>query len=423
MQVGDLIMNVRSLGPDNPQVQPPPFSVSAIATNVAGGSLGAATYFLVVTILNAYGETLPSTEISATVGGGQNAINVIIGGIATGITPAGTYTVRVYLGNSAGQENVYQAFSVNSLNIGVNVTGVGMVAGTPPVSSSAYLPDTDGGFVSAATMFRWLNDTLKAAARVTGGIQDACGISSTSGNRRYVSPGQWLKFDQCFYDGWELDLGNKAETFRNRNLTANIAISLMVDAQSDTTRIELYWTPSRTSGQATTTGPITAQANVIPFSGLTTWLLADGYASISDGTNTEIVTYSAQTPNSLTGVIRGWAGTQPFAFAGGAIVRELNVELNGYRMPYFYSVGQSGLTLGVPPGWEPFLKDYLLGIFRKAEQETEEGEKLQSQATKSLMDWVMSNKAVAGPRQMRMYGDYGLRGTVPGGLTGPIIIP
>jgi hypothetical protein len=238
-----------------------------------------------------------------------------------------------------------------------------------------------------------------------------------------VAPGQWLKFDQCFYDGWELDLGNKAETFRNRNLTANIAISLMVDAQSDTTRIELYWTPSRTSGTATTTGPITAQASTIPFTGLLGWLLADGYAMISDGTNTEIVTYSAQNPTSLTGVIRGWAGTQPFAFQAGAIITELNVELNGYRMPYFYSVGQAGVTLGVPPGWEPFLKDYLLGTFRKAEQETDEGEKLQGQATKALMDWVMSNKPVAGPRQMRMYGDYGLRGTVPGGLTGPIIIP
>jgi hypothetical protein len=416
MLVGDLILNVRSLGPDLPQVFPAPALNSLVPTTV--GTLGAGTYFIVITAITPWGESLPSTEASVTLAGPNNAIQVNFFDIA-GVT--GIY--RIYVGFTTGTESFFFQFGPGATSPITILNANNQQFGSPPVRSSAFLPDTDGGFVSAATMYRWLNDTLRAAARVTGGIQDACGIASTSGNRRYVAPGQWLKFDQCFYDGWELDLGNKAETFRNRNLTANIAISLMVDAQSDTTRIELYWTPSRTSGTATTTGPITAQASTIPFTGLLGWLLADGYAMISDGTNTEIVTYSAQNPTSLTGVIRGWAGTQPFAFQAGAIIAELNVELNGYRMPYFYSVGQAGVTLGVPPGWEPFLKDYLLGTFRKAEQETDEGEKLQGQATKALTDWVMSNKPVAGPRQMRMYGDYGLRGTVPGGLTGPIIIP
>jgi len=274
-------------------------------------------------------------------------------------------------------------------------------------------------------MYRWLNDALKAAARITNGIQDAVGVSSVSGQRRYVTTlqGQWLRLDQCFYDGWELDLGNKAETFRNRNLTANIAISLMVDAQSDTTRLELYWTPSRTSGTATTTAPITTGAITIPITGVSGWLLQDGYALISDGVNSEVITYSAQNGSSMTGVIRGWSGTQSFAFLTGATITELNIELNGYRMPYVYSVGQAGLALGVPPGWEPFLKDYLLGTFREAEQESQEAQSLKDRAAKGLEAWVKSNKPVAGPRQMRMYGDYGLRGTVPGGLTGPLIIP
>lgn len=416
MLVGDLIMNVRSLGPDNPQVMGPPGLSSLTAVTSVGGSIAPGTYFIVLTAVNQWGETLASTEQSVTIVGPNNSIQIAFFG------PPNATGLRVYLGFNSGAENLYFNFSIATSPVTL-LSITNFIAASPPVNASAFLPDTDGGFCSASTMYRWLNDTLKAASRVTGGIQDACGIASVSGNRRLVAPGQWLKFDQCFYDGWELDLGNKAETFRNRNLTANIAISLMIDAQSDTTRIELYWTPSRTSGTATTTGPITTSATTIPLTGVNGWLLADGYASISDGVNpTEIVTYSAQNP-SLTGCIRGWAGTQAFAWGTGATVRELNVELNGYRMPYVYSVGQSLVTLGVPPGWEPFLKDYLLGIFRKAEQETEEGERLQQQATKALTDWVMSNKPVAGPRQMRMYGDYGLRGTVPGGLTGPIIIP
>jgi hypothetical protein len=423
--VGDLIMNVRALGPDNPTLVMgvPIVGVPAAAT-LAGGALPNGTYFVIVTQLNAWGESLGSVEQSVTTAGGQNAFTI-------SVTPGiGVVAVRVYIGTAAGQENIYSLYTVAAgLNPGVantlNFTNANLVPGQPPVNSSAFFPDSDGSFVSAATMYRWVNDALRAAARITGGIQDAVGIASVSGQRRYVTTlqGQWLRLDQCFYDGWELDLGNKAETFRNRNLTANISISLMTDAQSDTTRLELYWTPSRTSGTANTSAGILATDITIPISGVSGWLLADGYALITDGINSEVVSYSAQTPSSLTGVIRGWAGTQAFSFNSGATVTELNIELNGYRMPYVYAVGQSNLSLGVPPGWEPFLKDWMLGSFRKAEQETDEGQKLQDMATKALAEYVKSNKPVAGPRQARMYGDYGVRGIVPGGITGGIVIP
>jgi hypothetical protein len=416
MLVGDLIMSVRALGPDPPlaALQAPNVGVPGAA--VWGGSLIPGTYYVVVTQLNPWGESLPSTEQS---------VVVVSTGFVISITPdVGATSARVYIGTSSGLENNYMTFAVTpGSTTSLTFTGVGTVGGVPPATSSAYFPDSNGGFVSASTLYSWLNEALKAAARATGGIQDTCGISSVSGMRRYVVPGQWLKFDQCFYDGWELDLGNKAETFRNRNLTANIAISLMVDAQSDTTRIELYWTPSRTAGATTLSAPIVLNSFNLPINPPAGWLLADGFAGINDGTNQEVVSYSAQTASALTGCIHGWSGTQPYAFAAGAVVSELNIEINGYRMPATYSVGQSAVTLGVPPGWEPFLKDYMLGLFRGAEQETDEGEKLKASALKGLAEWAKSNKPVAGPRQCRMYGDSGIRGVVPGGLTGGIIIP
>jgi hypothetical protein len=416
------------LGPDNPTMtMAPPTVGSATPGTLAGGVLPLGSYVAQVTQLNAWGESLPTTEQSFTLAGANN-------GFTISVTPDfGVVAVRVYIGTVVGLENRYMTLTLaQSLTPGVanafQFTGVGVVPGQPPVNSSAFFPDSDGSFVSATTMYRWLNDALKAAARITGGIQDAVGVASVSGQRRYVTTlqGQWLRLDQCFYDGWELDLGNKAETFRNRNLTANIAISLMIDAQSDTTRLELYWTPSRTSGQAVLTSNILATDINIPIGSVSGWLLADGYALLSDGVNSEIISYSAQTPTQLTNVIRGWAGTLPSAFSSSSpptTVTELNIELNGYRMPYLYSAGQASLPLGVPPGWEPFLKDYMLGTFREAEQETQEAEGLKKRAAAGLESWVKSNKPVAGPRQMRMYGDYGLRGTAPGGLTGPLIIP
>jgi hypothetical protein len=65
----------------------------------------------------------------------------------------------------------------------------------------------------------------------------------------------------------------------------------------------------------------------------------------------------------------------------------------------------------------------MLGLFREAEQERQEASDLMKQATTGLEQWAKSNKPVAGPRQCQMYGNTGIRGLVPGGLSGGIIIP
>ena len=59
--VGDLIVAVRTLGPDPPLgVLPPPVVDTAVPTT--GGTLAFTTWFLVVTQLNPWGESLPTNE-------------------------------------------------------------------------------------------------------------------------------------------------------------------------------------------------------------------------------------------------------------------------------------------------------------------------------------------------------------------------
>lgn len=417
MLVGDFIVSVRELGPDPCNVVPA-LSTPTLTGTTGGTFTPGQKLYIVLTTLNQWGESNPSVETSITLGGGQTAVSMTANYLGW---PSGTVAVRVYYGSNPGAEINYEQFTIPAAGFASPITIINSpLPGFPPSVSRAYLPDSDGGFASAFAMYRWLNESLKTLARAAGGIQDSCGIASVSGQRRYVAPGQWIKFAQCFYDGWELDLGNKAETFRNRNLTANISISLMVDAQSDTTRIELYWTPSRTAGASTTSATLASSDTNVSINAPTGWLLQDGFAQVG----AEIISYSSQTSTQLTNIIRGWSGTNSAAsLASGAAVSELNIELTGYRMPATYSVGQSAFTVGVPPGWEPFIKDYMLGLFRSAEQETQEGLSLMKKATDGIEAWVKSNKPVAGPRQCRMYGDYGIRGLVPGGLTGGIIIP
>ncbi len=163
--VGDLIMNVRSLGPDNPTLTLGiPTASAATPGSPVGGTLPVGAYFFRVTQLNAWGESLASVEQPVTIGGGQTGFTVTV-------TPdIGATTVRVYLGTVAGSENRYQLFTgitAGAANV-LSFTNVGVVVGQPPVNSSAFIPDSDGSFVSASTMYRWLNDALKAAARTAG---------------------------------------------------------------------------------------------------------------------------------------------------------------------------------------------------------------------------------------------------------------
>lgn len=410
--VGDLIMEMRALGPDLPQVFPPPTIGNFTFTPVSGTpSLGAGTYFIVATALNQWGETLPSAETSVSVAGGQV---IQVSGSLSGAT-----AMRFYIsGTSGNQENYVQLSSLPA-----NITASTAV-GAPPQRNTAYLPDTDGGFVSVSACYRWLNESLDTAARITEGIPAMSGVNSIANQRRYVLNGQWLRIDHGWFNGWELTQGTKADAFFNRNVVAGISNSIYVDEQSDTTRIELYWTPNTNGGSASTNNNMTVTDNGVSITAPIAWQLQDGFIMLGNPNSSyEICHYMSQNGSALNGLIRGYAGTRPQAWPTGTDVWELNIMLAGMRMPVPYSVGDSSLTLSTPPGWKPILAKYMLAKFREAEQERQEAASLFKEFTDWFTQYAKSNKQIAGPRQVRMFDDYGIRGVVPGGLSGGIIVP
>ena len=429
--VGDLIMEMRALGPDLPQVMAAPLINSATATTDPNGLLPAATYFAQITQSNLWGQTLPSSEFqNIAVGGVQNAISFSVT-ISSGATQ-----VTVYIGTSAGGENFYQAFPVPANTNPITVKFLGGTranqSGTPPQRSTAYLPDTDGGFVSATACYRWLNEAMDSAARITEGIPAMSGVTSVANQRRYVLNGQWLRIDHAWFNGWELTQGTKGDVFYNRNIVAGISNTILLDEQADTTRIELYWTPNLNGGQASTNNPMLPTDTGVSITTPIGWQLSDGFimfGSPGEQLNSlqvpsyEICHYQSQTGTAINGLIRGYAGTLPQAWPNGTNIFELNIMLAGMRMPIPYAIGSSTFILSVPPGWKPLLAKYMLAKFREAEQERQEAASLFKEFTDWFTQYAKSNKQIAGPRQLRMYDDYGIRGVVPGGLSGGIIVP
>lgn len=101
--------------------------------------------------------------------------------------------------------------------------------------------------------------------------------------------------------------------------------------------------------------------------------------------DSEVMSYSNTNAASLTGIIRGYAGTIATSHATNATVSQLIFRLLGRRMPVPVSVGQSGNNLDVPQGWDEVMSTYLLAQFKSTEQNTQEAALLLQEFEKSAI--------------------------------------
>jgi hypothetical protein len=216
MLVGDLIQSCREAITDQPQVVSPPFFVTN-PNAVAGGVLAPNTYFVTVTALNQWGETIGSTEQNVVIASPNNTISMGV------FFQPGTTGARVYVSSASGFYAGYLSFAASSGAFTFTVSDISaLIPGSPATRNSAYLPDTDGPSVNAASMFRWMNDALKVGSQVCGGLLDYCGISSITGQPQYFVPGLWKKLASVWYDGYPLVMDDNGNFFRRNAITASV---------------------------------------------------------------------------------------------------------------------------------------------------------------------------------------------------------
>jgi len=155
---------------------------SAPSTSTSGGTLAAATYYYVVTALNAYGETTISNEKSQ-VTTGSTSKNTISWAAVTGAT-----AYRIYRGTSAGAENVY--YQVGAVTSYVD-TGAAATSGSPPTVNTSgswenaqiAASEITGLATSATTNASNISSGTLGAARLpafTGDVTTSAGSSATT---------------------------------------------------------------------------------------------------------------------------------------------------------------------------------------------------------------------------------------------------
>ena len=419
MLVGDVVQGIRESVTDLPQVLAPP-SIAATPVN-SGGNFGPATYSLVMTLFTPWGETAPSNEqLPVLVGvGNVNSISVAWSTQALGGIPSVVSKVRIYLGGpTAGSESLYLDFLPPLVNPIVVTSLTGAQQQVPTTRNTAYLPDSDGDAISAGIMFRWLNDALKLASQVCGGLLDYGGLGTVNGVPQYIAPGEWKRISSLWYDGYPLGMDDSGNYFRRNSITASILASVATSLLTDRMMLEVWPQPARTSAQTTLASQLLATDTQAVLTSAAGFLLTNGFVQIGS----EIMSYSQIVGNTLKNLVRGLSGTVAALVAGGGAVTEMNIFWQGWRRyaPAFQP-GDSLKTIPVPVGWETQLFKYGLGRAKLAQQGVGDYAKLEQDFIKSLRELFPASDVSTGPRQL---GEptYGLE-TFGGGPGGGWVIP
>jgi len=420
--VGDVLMALREQAADPSSCLPAPPLPSVI-----GAPAGTISLWFVVTQLTPWGETPDSPEVAIT-NGAFNSTFTISGACSFAAT-----AIRVYFSlTGAGQEDRYFPYTIPAGGIGqysitFTLSSAGIAQGFPPTRSSAWLPDTDGTALSAAALYRWINEGLDVMGAITEGIRDVTGIPSTAAQAQYQVIGNWRSLTSGFYDGWPITFGNKSDVFRHSNVKG-ISGTAVMNQDSVVQQIELYPQSSRTSGTGTLSSAITAASTTIPYTvGATGWVLGFGLALLgpypADPSACELVYYSSNVSNQLTQITRGMGGTVAQAWPIGTPLTECNIYLSGIRYPIHYQRGQATTQLNLPPAWIDALKDYLSSRFKGAEQD-DAGQSAMLKSCEQKCQAIKGNRQVMSPRRVQVGGSTGPEVVAGlGGYFGSVILP
>lgn len=402
MLVGDLVQGIRESITDQAQTLPAP-SILSVTPVVGDGSVGVGIFSIVVTFTTPWGETDPSTEQTGTLVAPNNTLQIVatLAGFQRGY-PIITGT-NIYLGGAAGTESLKYSFPGQGPGSVITISSAGNPSyQLPPSRNSAYLPDSDGDKINAATLFRFINDGLKLASAVCGGLLDYSGISTVSGVPGYIAPGQWKKISSLWYDGYPLGMDDAGNYFRRNTITASILASVATSLFTDRMMLEIWPQPSRTAAQTTLASPLGATDTQAVLNSAAGFILTNGFVKIGN----EIMSYAGIQGTILKNLIRGLSGTVAALVASGGPVNELNMFWQGWRAyaPTFQP-GDSLLTVPAPVGWETQLFKYGLGRAKLAEQGVGDFTKLEEDFMKNMRDWFNSNSVSTGPRQIGEQSD------------------
>jgi hypothetical protein len=257
-----------------------------------------------------------------------------------------------------------------------------------------------------------MNEGMKLAGQISGGIRDVTGFPTTSGQAQYQLINLWTKIDNNFFDGYPFPSGGKSEVFRHSSVTGLTGVGTC-NLSADRQVVELWPQPNRTPGTATLSAPASATALSLSITGQSGWVLPFGLLMLGTYPPTalvgagscELVYYSSLATTTITQLTRGLGGTQPQSWPTSTPIREVNCYLTGLRFPQVYAKGQSAFTFTCPPGWEDTIITYMTSRFKRFEQDIQ-GSDSDYKRFLAMCENIKNSRQPMGPRRIQapIYG-------------------
>lgn len=417
IRVGDPIARFRTQAPDPCGTLPAPLTPTVTAA--AGGSLPTGgNVYIIQTWQTPWGETDPSTEVAFEDLGGGNATLVISNTVVPGATKMG-----VYFGPKAGFEAFYVEYDLVTANKSagdtatITISTLAAVGGKrPPSINRAYLLDSDGGYVSAADAFSWLNQALAKMTVDLGGIRDLSGIAWPAGNAWAILQNRWTEIENAWWGGWYQQIGRQEYTWLVNPVQS---IPGYVTSWSNAGQDVMGAWPQPAQGPASTTltaamsiSQLTATVDAISLGSPPSFQLP-GLIQIED----EIMLASTTTnptgdSTTIQGILRGQAGSVASAHPIDSTVTQLIMLFTGTRTAPTFNPGSAYALLQLPAGWDAPLDKYLLARYKAKEQDMQGALALDQafqadiEVLRSSRDAVPKNRQIGDSRVFEAFAGY-----------------
>lgn len=234
-------------------------------------------------------------------------------------------------------------------------------------------PSTDGGLFRAQSLYRWLNDGVKALVSKTDWVvEDWTAVSLTNHIPHYDLNSAWQSLDEVFLNGWRLGRAAEGYLMWPQKVETAQAVCYALHNVTDHWNLRFFPAPNITDPATTLTGSLTDAATTLTV-GSATGFLPYGFLLV----DSELVQYYNVSGTTLTGVLRGIGGTTAVAHANNAPVTHCAGWIKGMRTPR--EIAAATDLVEVPSSFQYPLQLYVLARCRQSENEFSEASSLMQQ--------------------------------------------
>lgn len=273
-------------------------------------------------------------------------------------------------------------------------------AGTP-------LPDADGSFLRASTLYRWLTGGIRELTRRANWVvQDWTAVPQVAREQIVSLDYRFVNVDACFVNQYRCLYLDEVHTLYPSFASAQ-PLWFSTHHRSDHLELSLWPAPDRTEPTPALMTSLGPDARVIAVA-TTEGFLPFGWVRIAQ----ELIQYSelVDAPAggwpSLQVTRRGVGGTTPALHFAGRTVEHLSVWCRGWRVPSTVTQAQDCVEL--PMAFQTPLETYLLARVKEAEQDRQGAASL-LQEFNSQVDSILNDpkwQQDPWPSQARAYGSY-----------------